>query len=221
MGGIGALTIGLLHPDRFAAIHAFIPPLRMAGQGGSAMMPIIPADYLSRNPQRELPYILYTAGRTDQIVGWPDKLELAAALRKNKAGFTFYWDLRGHDQNFTGPAPIGLDGPPVPWGRTPQRPEMSVVSFSRRQSFPALSSLSIDNDPGTVNFAVRPNARPPFDAPGAGDLIGTFNGAVNWDRDSIVDTPERWEIALKLMPFAKVDVCHSQCDTPPPATVPH
>jgi len=33
---------------------------------------------------REKPYLLVTAGRTDQIVGWPDKLEFAAALRQAK-----------------------------------------------------------------------------------------------------------------------------------------
>ena len=82
---------------------------------------------------------------------------------------------------------------------------MSVVTFSRRQSFPAVDQLSIDNDPGTVNFAVRPPARPPLDSPGAGDFVGTFNGAVNWTRETVVDTPQRWEITLNLLPFAKAD----------------
>jgi hypothetical protein len=201
MGGIGALVLGLLHPARFAAVHAFIPPLRMAR--GSSMMPVVPADYIRRHPDTEFPYLIYTAGRTDDIVGWPDKLEFAAALREAKLGFTFYWDLRGHTQTYTGPVPSNLNEPPVPWGRTPERPQVSVTAFSRNQSFPAIANLSVDSDPGTVNFAVRPAERPPLESPGAGDLIGTFNGSVTWDRASITDTAERWEISMKLMPFVK------------------
>ena len=208
MGGIGVVVVGLLHPERFAAVHAFIPPLRMGGMMGNQpnpMMPIIPADYVAQHPEKDYPYIMYTAGRTDNIVGWPDKLEFAKALQAVKAGFTFYWDLRWHDQNYTGKVPESLKEPPVPWGRTPARPQMPVTSFSRRQSFPAISKLSVDSDPGTVNFAMKPAERPPLETPGAGDLIGTINGAVAWDRDSITDTPRRYEITLRLMPFAGAD----------------
>jgi hypothetical protein len=113
--------------------------------------------------------------------------------------------LRWHDQNYTGKVPESLKEPPVPWGRTPARPQMPVTSFSRKQSFPAISKLSVDSDPGTVNFAVKPAERPPLETPGAGDLIGTINGAVAWDRDSITDTPRRYEITLRLMPFAAAD----------------
>ena len=211
MGGIGALVIGLLHPERFAAIHAHIPPLRMAERGGAgglvaSMLPIIPADYVRElGKARELPYVLITAGRTDQIVGWPDKLEFARTLRGEKRAFTLYWDLRNHDGTFSGEPPGTLRGPAVPWGRTPGWPEMSVVAFSRRQSFPALDAFSIDNDPGTVNFGRPPNQRPPLDSPSAGDFVGSFNGAADWERDTIVDTPERWEITLRLQPFAAAE----------------
>jgi hypothetical protein len=208
MGGIGVVVIGLLHPERFAAVHAFIPPLRMGGMMGgqpNPMLPMIPAEYVAQHPGKDYPYIMYTAGRTDNIVGWPDKLEFAKALQAVQAGFTLYWDLRWHDQNYTGKVPESLKEPPVPWGRTPARPQMPVTSFSRKQSFPAISKLSVDSDPGTVNFAVKPAERPPLETPGAGDLIGTINGAVAWDRDSITDTPRRYEITLRLMPFAAAD----------------
>ena len=56
-----------------------------------------------------------------------------------------------------------------------------------------------------MNFGVRPNERPPLDSPGAGDLIGTYHGAVNWDRESIADSVQRYEIVLRLMPFARAD----------------
>lgn len=211
MGGIGALVIGLLHPDRFAAIHAHIPPLRMsprAAPGGflTMMMPIVPADFLQQIPDAsELPYLLITAGRTDQIVGWPDKLEFAQTLRTEKRAFTLYWDLRNHDGTLSAEPPENLSGPAVRWGRYPGWPEMSVVTFSRQQSFPAFDAFSLDNDPGTVNFATRPNQRPAWNTPGAGDFVGSFNGALDWDRDDLVDLPDRWEITLRLQPFASAD----------------
>jgi hypothetical protein len=62
----------------------------------------------------------------------------------------------------------------------------------------------VNSDPGTVDFAIRGNgARPTWDTPGAGDLIGTINGAVTWDRTTIVDKSDRYEITLKLLPSAK------------------
>lgn len=209
MGGIGSLVLGLLHPERFAAIHAHIPPLRMssrAAPGGflAMMMPIVPTDFIRRlGAAPELPYLLITAGRTDQIVGWPDKLEFAQALREEKRAFTFYWDLRNHDGTFAGEPPADLQGPAVPWGRNPGWPEMSVVTFSRKQSFPAFDAFSLDDNPGSVNFATRPNQRPPWNIPGAGDFVGSFNGAADWERDTIVDTADRWEITLRLHSFAR------------------
>jgi hypothetical protein len=205
MGGIGALVIGLTHRDRFAAIHAHIPPLRIPARSGFAglMLPVVPADWIAAHPRTELPFLLITAGRTDQIVGWPDKLEFATALRSAHAGFALYWDLRNHDGTFAGDPPASLAGPPVVWGRVPGLPEMSVTTFSRRQSFPAFDRLTADSDPGTVNFGVRPAQRPAFTTAGAGDFIGSFNGAADWDRTSIVDTSDRWEATLRLLPITK------------------
>ena len=211
MGGIGSLVLGLLYPERCAAIHAHMPPLAMparAAPGGflSMMMPIVPGDYIRRlEATSELPYLLITSGRTDQIVGWPDKLEFAQVMREEKRAFTFYWDLRNHDGSLVGDPPATLDGPAVRWGRSPGWPEMSVLTFSRKQSFPAFDAFSLDEAPGTVNFATRPTQRPSWETLGAGDFVGAFNGAVDWERDTIVDRADRWEITLRLQPFAAAD----------------
>jgi len=37
------------------------------------------------------------------------------------------------------------------------------------------------------------------------DTIGTINGAVIWDRATIVDQPQRYEITLRLLPDTKSD----------------
>jgi hypothetical protein len=209
MGGGGCLTIGLLHPERFAAIHAFIPYLPSRRRAGGES-PESPIDYIASHPEIDFPYLLATVGRTDNIVGWPNKLELAQAAQQSQTGFTLYWDLRNHNQQFAGDAPQDLPGPPVYWGRAGGQPEASLAAFSRNQSYPAIAKLTANSDPGTVDFGVRPERRPDFGTPGAGELIGSINGLVDWERTTIVDTPERYEISLRLLPFAKVDEATAQ-----------
>jgi hypothetical protein len=195
MGGIGALMLGLLYPDRFAAIKASIPPLIMP-KGMTAFGPS-PVDYVRDHPGVEFPYIVIVAGRTDSVVGWPDKLDFARAAEQSRVGYTFVWHPFGH-----GGASAGLRAnDPRLAGRRPI-PLPDLNRFARDQSFPALARCSVNHDPGTVNLAVRPDQRPPLDAPRVGDLDGTFNGAIDWERETIVDTPENYAITLRLLAFA-------------------
>lgn len=53
---------------------------------------------------------------------------------------------------------------------------------------------------------MRPELRPPLNSPGVGDLFGSFNGAVDWNPNSIVDKEGHYEIALRLLDFARSDV---------------
>jgi hypothetical protein len=191
MGALGAMTIAMMHQERFAAIHAYVPPFGPIG-GGARFSPIKEVKLRAA----ELPYILYTAGRTDQIVGWPPQLEFARAAEQSVVGFSFFWDRRGH---------IYAAAFPAEWDEPGSRPVPPLTSFSRKQSFPAISNLSVNSNPGTTNVAVRPAERPPLDSPGVGDLVGTFNGWVGWDRDTITDTAERFEITLRLITRAPAD----------------
>jgi hypothetical protein len=207
MGGAGVLVIGLLHPDRFAALHAHIPLLssggprwRRSAPAGSRprlaeTLPFEPAEYIAAHPELELPFIMCTAGRTDHIVGWPDKLALARAARETRTGFVLYWDVRGHGSSKEFPAT---------WGRLDEqgRATHRLTSFNRKHSYPALADVTADDDPGTVDLAVHPSERPPLDAPGVGDLVGTINGSVEWDRATIEDAPTSYDITLRLLPYA-------------------
>ena len=109
---------------------------------------------------------------------------------------TLYWDGRGHIYDAAAPAV---------WDEPAGKPVAPITSFSIRQSFPALANLSVNSDPGTVNFAVRPAERPPLDSPNAGDMTGTINGWVDWDRRTIKDTPSRYEMTLRLRADAPAD----------------
>lgn len=218
MGSVGALTIGLSFPDRFASIHPNIPILSSeevedprggasrsaATASSSSRLRFSAVTHIKRHPQLELPYIQYTAGRLDSAVGWPNKITFARNMEELKVGYAFYWDLRAHTGPFAGTPPPGLPGPPIYWDRMDGGATVSVADFSRKQSYPALARLSVNDDPGTVDFAVRgATPRPPWDTPGAGDLIGTMNGAATWDRATLIDLPDHYEITLKLLPVAR------------------
>ena len=215
MGSMGVLKIGLTYPDRFASIHAIIPILDTPGRArnnadsknkerSGSWLAFSPFEYLKQHPEIEFPYIQYTAGRLDNTVGWSGKVPFAKMMESVKDGFAFYWDLRAHVGQFKGTPPPGLIGPPIYWDHRGGAETMPLVDFSCKQSFPALANLSVNNDPGTVDFAVRGKTpRPAWSTPGAGDFIGTINGAVTWERNTIVDETHRYEITLKLLPIAK------------------
>lgn len=187
-GGLGTLYIGTRNPDRFAALHPYVPVLSST------------QSYINARPTTEFPFILMTCGRLDQIVGWPDKVTFSTSEQNNLQPFIFYWDGRWHSYT-TNTANYPL--PPV-WGEPGSggREEMPLTSFSRVQSYPALANLTVNNDPGTVNLATPPASRPPLNSPGVGDLVGTINGAVDWNRNTIVDTVDSYGITLNLMSWA-------------------
>jgi hypothetical protein len=199
MGGIGSITVAMANPGRFAAFNAYVPVFGSEGSGGPAswaMMRFNAYEAVRKNPQQDFPYIMFTAGRADHIVGWDDKLEFARFAEAQRLGFIFYWDAREHAyQNVAKYTPV--------WGEPGGRPTADLSRFSIRQSYPAISALSVKDDLGTKNpLAVRPADRGPLNAPGMGDLVGTINGQVDWDRDSIVDRAGRYEITLRLLSFS-------------------
>ncbi len=250
MGGYGSTALALLYPNEFAAVKSMIPfyrnPMsnwarRPAGSASSnpassaasrpampsrssssdsSFMPVQPADYVAEHPDTDYPYIIIIAGRTDNITGWKDKIEFVHALEKNKIAYTFYWNAGGHGG---GGAPVKEENAGKQY--VDNIPKLDMDTIRKDQSFPALAHCSLNNDPGTVDIAVRADIRPPLDTPGVGDLVGTFNGAIQWDPKSIKDEAEQYQLALKVLDFAKndkgtVDVTprHTQAFKPQPGS---
>lgn len=200
MGGMGSIAIAMSHPDRFAAFHAYVPVFGSeegGGRGAAAMMRFNAYAAVKREPQRDFPFIIVTAGRADHIVGWDDKLEFARFANAQRLGFVFYWDAREHAyENVQTYRPV--------WGEPDGAATMDLTRFSLRESYPAVANLSANDDLGTHNpLAVRPAERGPLDAPGMGDLVGTINGQVDWS--DIVDEPTRYEITLRLTEVSRRD----------------
>ena len=174
--------------------------------GGSAARD--PVTWITKHPEIEFPPILLTVGRTDNVTGWKPKIPFVHNLEKLHSGCILYWDLRSHfGIRFDGTPPEGLASPVV-WnfgGAKVPRPTMPLNSFATNQSYLAVANLTANDDPGTVDFAVPLNRRPAWDTPGHGDYIGTLNGALTWDRDSLVDTADRYEVTMRLLDFSKKD----------------
>jgi acetyl esterase/lipase len=209
MGGIGVLLIGLKYPQYFSAISSNVPPLGFIGDTIrylqdhdsavsrtdvttlATMRPISPFKYIKDHPETEFPYIEMSGGRTDLVVGFRDKPEFAGLAQELKIGLQLYWRAGGHG----GQAARERDKT-LPDTRI--LPEPDLRSFRRNQSFPAIANCTANDDFGTVDIAVPLATRPAYDAPGVGDLVGTINGEINWDRLTIVDEQEHYGITLRL-----------------------
>jgi len=200
MGGMGSIAIAMNHPDRFAAFHAYVPVFgteQGGGAGVAAMMRFNAYEAVKRAPERDFPFIAVTAGRADHIVGWDDKLEFARFANAQRLGFVFYWDAREHAyENVATYRPV--------WGEPDGLATVDLTRFSLRESYPAVTNLSANDDLGTSNpLARRPAERGPLDAPGIGALVGTINGQLDWG--DVVDEAERYGITLRLTDVSRHD----------------
>jgi predicted esterase len=194
VGAIGSMVLAFTHPDRFAAIHAYVPYLRQRAGSLRALFPLDLLGMLDDEPAEELPYLMLTAGRLDQVMTWPEKPAFLVAAGQAGRGVTLYWDGRGHSYTEN---PALFPYAPV-WGQPDGLPTEHLTGFATDRSYPALSGLTADSDPGTVDLARPPAVRPPLDSPGIGDLVGTINGGASWDNGTVVDELDRYAVTLRL-----------------------
>jgi len=79
------------------------------------------------------------------------------------------------------------------------------------QSLPAFTNCSLDNDPGTgsklktpIEITISNESRKDiYD----GDSVGQINLYLYWDTETVVDTPERWEMTVALTAKAPEEQC--------------
>ena len=116
-----------------------------------------------------VPPIIAFNGRNDVTVGWAEKIAFYHDMAAARQGSYFFWDTRDH-----------LNNSNAAW--TPTQDVRYIYRFRTNRSFPALSSCSVDNNPGDGSLA-------------SGDSVGCINGWVEWDT-TLVDRPDRWETRL-------------------------
>ncbi len=71
------------------------------------------------------------------------------------------------------------------------------------QSYPAFGNASANHEPGNG-------------LAGDGDSVGTINGHLRWERATIVDTPARWEMTIRLQDLVTEPAMGMQVTVPAP-----
>jgi hypothetical protein len=84
----------------------------------------------------------------------------------------FFWDESAH-------------GPLFSWMEEMEYRYDLLQSYRRTESYPALTNLSLNDDPGDGD-------------PATGDTVGTVSAYATWDRSSIVDTRRLYEATVML-----------------------
>mgnify|MGYP002777774338 CR=1 FL=1 len=237
MGGAGAMTIGLVHARHFAYVDARLgqaiprnhrparlqqlselwgaPDLGLAHGGMSAWDFMDLTRALAEDPRARDQFLFTKHGKDDPTIHFgaavlPSPLtgdSLYDALQVHRVGHFAVWDEGGHgdlDPVLGGSwwssswSPIHGDGD----GDTEAR-------LRRDQAFPAFSSSSHDDDPGTGDGNGKQSWSPnrgyagdvpvPGDTGWDGDLAGALGRWLRWDAASVVDTVDRFQVAVRVV----------------------
>lgn len=196
MGGTGAISVGLHHPDVFSTIFSTVPLpayTRKADQDkktniarldvvcgricdetvmtdeGISVLDRMNSEKLIAESKRELPFIVLMNGRTDGSMPWVNNPSFYKQLDESKIGYTVYWNNGGHDMAASAPEDI------VRFYN--QHPQINLNT-----SYPAFSKFSDNKNPGSGE---KEN----------GDLEGWMNRGLYWD--NISDAPQSWTIEVQ------------------------
>ncbi len=218
-GGIGAIALGMAFPHVFAAIWANVPRFDMGepewdleydspitdryqtvwgateqnlptpnikasypdyaatGEGYNVYERLDQVYVANQNPQTDFPVIITGVGKQDSHVGWHEKPQYINAMNASHHQLYLYWENTGHKFETTVFDSV--------YKRT------QLLNYRRDLSYPALSNLSINNNPGLGNDLL----------PGGsvtGESQGTINGFVGWQGSSVIDTPSQYRIKMYL-----------------------
>jgi pimeloyl-ACP methyl ester carboxylesterase len=197
MGGCGGLSFGLRHPEIFSAIISHVPLVGYFGKGwgGSerrltpfcGSMETVTSDGLSVRERMDsrtvlaraaregidLPFLVITNGRNDGSIPWRPNYRYYDALGKSRQGFVAAWDNLEHHNCMENTHP---------WMKSWLEPQ-KLFAFSLKESFPAFSNFSVDDNAGDGDKA-------------DGDLVGYINFGLEWD--GLQDEQDSYEITVRL-----------------------
>jgi hypothetical protein len=189
MGGWGAMTFALRHPEIFSAIYPMMPRMRQTALANAvrtqsttqhrriagALLPDGHTRFLDRMDMvkfvtgyaGELPFIGWSIGRHDGFATWREQVDMVHALEATHRGFAFAWNDGGHG---TGTRPMQEILRYYPMSR-----------FRLDRSYPAFSHSSLDSNPGNGDVQ-------------DGDKEGGINLGFAWS--GVIDQSDRWEISI-------------------------
>jgi pimeloyl-ACP methyl ester carboxylesterase len=197
MGGSGSPSLALRRPDRVAWCVSWVGVHRPADTpqftssyervyGDTAWKLLFQdrktaafdyfddAAYVRREPGRDTPLIVFSNGKNDHDIGWPQAREFWKALQETRRPHVFRWGLGGHGQRALLPGP------------DPVERELGI-DVRLDQTLPAFSGCSLDSDPGDGD-------------PRNGSPEGQSNLFLYWETagDKVVDEVGRWAMTLRL-----------------------
>ncbi len=135
-----------------------------------------------RFPAVDFPVLIIGCGKKDPVVGWHEKPHFIETMRASRRQMFFYWTDEGHGA----------------MGGSQDHPWRSAFDidrlnrYVRNRSYPAVTHLSIDDDPGQGGDILTPPVV-------TGEPVGTVNGYVDWEPSSIVDREDEWGVTLHLL----------------------
>lgn len=197
-GACGAVTMALSHPDEISSIIVNLPKLDFSdttfmdfgviqtewGRPEDHIMTSDSLDTFERldatwvietfGHERDFPVMTMFFGRNDSVMGWPEKVEFMKKAQEMRIGGFYFWDMSAH----------GLAGPRK-WGAELAYRFTTLFRFRSDESYPAVSGLSINDDPGDGDPAV-------------GDSVGTYGGYIEWIPETIVDEERFYEVEIGL-----------------------
>ncbi len=137
---------------------------------------------LRDNKYRSLPFIYLTSGKEDIVTCWEEKIQYYKSINAFKSGGQYYWDLREHKEGHKS---------------IKDNPFSSLTRFSTAKPYPAFSNCSMNQNPGDIN-----NPNPPYYD---GDTVGSINGVLNFDDNTIVETQDGWQTLVFANQFKLTD----------------
>jgi hypothetical protein len=191
MGGAGSVMLAIRRPHEIAwavswvGVHrphmtptffrsyqgAYGPPeARVRFEDGTPVWEYFDdAVYLQRHPGEDIGFVTFSNGKNDNDIGWPQAVDFLRALQSARQPHLFVWGEQGHGQRAAMPA--GGDERTMP------------LDIRTNRSLPAFTRSTLDDDPGNGE-------------PNDGRPAGQVNLFLEWDPETVVDRPDRWEMTL-------------------------
>ena len=194
MGGSGAVSMALHHPNLFAAVYAQVPVVSYTrnkiGRGRGSVsrlecicgplhekvmtnqaVPVL--DYMNgtlmvQQARVDLPPVFLMNGRKDGSIPWSNNPPFYQALNGTRQGFAVYWDGGSHGMWKNVPDDV------AGWKEL-------MLKFRLDVSYPGFSNCSTNKNPGNGD-------------PQDGDIVGWMNRGLGWA--DVVDDPQRYGITV-------------------------
>lgn len=196
-GACGSIIMSLAHPEEISAIQIAFPKLdfgdstfgdfdNIVTQWGYPEEHIQTTDSLDTYqrlnaawmiecyPARDFPIMTMFFGKYDSTMGWSEKVAFMNKAQEMRVGGIYFWDTSTHNS-----------GRLKEWQGEFLYQYNRLFRYRTDQSYPAVSDLSINDDPGDGD-------------PWTGDSVGTYGGYVDWIPETIVEEPNRYEISMGL-----------------------